>query len=280
MQTTGSAGSFVFGYAYNSRGLTSMKYPSTRMVTYGYDAGGRVSEVDGNPLTGGGTSYASGIVYSPAGAVTSLVLGNNYAYESRSYTSRLRPLELKVGSAGGTSDKLDLQVYYCAGQGLNCAGDNGNVMAQAQTAHDGTALNTGYTYDGLNRLLSAVEAASATGQQGWTQTFGYDFYGNRTRTDAGFTSMLTPGAGASFPANRWDWQGNGCATCYDGAGNQLTQAGGRSFTYDAENRMLTATEPAGTSSTATTTYRYDGDGRRVTKTVGSVTTTYVYDAMG
>jgi YD repeat-containing protein len=208
------------------------------------------------------------------------VRGNSYAYESRSYT----PSELKVGSSAGGADRLDLTTYYCAGQGTGCAGDNGNVMSLAQTTHSGTALNTGYTYDGVNRLLTATEAASGTGQSGWAQAYGYDQYGNRMRTDGGSTSMLTPGPGALFPGNRWDWQGNGCATCYDGAGNQLTQAGSRSFTYDAENRMVTATEPQGTSGTMTTTYQYDGDGRRVTKTVGSgttaVATTYAYDAMG
>jgi RHS repeat-associated protein len=48
------------------------------------------------------------------------------------------------------------------------------------------------------------------------------------------------------------------------------------FTYDAENRMITANSTI----TGVVTYQYDGDGRRVRKTVGSVTTTYVYDAMG
>lgn len=32
-------------------------------------------------------------------------------------------------------------------------------MSLAQTAHNGTVLNTGYAYDGVNRLLTATEAA-------------------------------------------------------------------------------------------------------------------------
>ena len=37
---------------------------------------------------------------------------------------------------------------------------------------------------------------------------------------------------------------------------------------------------ATTAAPVTTSYVYDGDGRRVQKTVGSTTTTFVYDAQG
>jgi RHS repeat-associated protein len=49
----------------------------------------------------------------------------------------------------------------------------------------------------------------------------------------------------------------------------------RTFTYDAENRQVTATINGAASS-----YAYDGDGRRVQSTTPIGTTTYVYDAMG
>ena len=49
----------------------------------------------------------------------------------------------------------------------------------------------------------------------------------------------------------------------------------RSFTYDAENRQVTATIGSGTS-----TYVYDGLGQRVSKTVSGQMTTYVYDVFG
>jgi RHS repeat-associated protein len=57
---------------------------------------------------------------------------------------------------------------------------------------------------------------------------------------------------------------------YDLAGNQLSRYAG-SFTYDAEGRLKTST-----INTATTTFEYDGEGRRVKK--GNET--YVYDAFG
>jgi RHS repeat-associated protein len=49
----------------------------------------------------------------------------------------------------------------------------------------------------------------------------------------------------------------------------------RTFTYDGENRQVTATIGSGTSS-----YAYDGNGLRVSKTANGQTTTYVYDAFG
>jgi RHS repeat-associated protein len=54
----------------------------------------------------------------------------------------------------------------------------------------------------------------------------------------------------------------------------------RTFTFDAENRQVLATINGVTS----TTYAYDGDGRRVQKSLTAsgvtTTTTYVYDADG
>ena len=66
---------------------------------------------------------------------------------------------------------------------------------------------------------------------------------------------------------------------YDAAGNLTDQPYLGQFTYDAENRQKTAT-----IGSVTISYGYDGDGRRVTKTVPSGpnagTTVYAYDATG
>lgn len=77
---------------------------------------------------------------------------------------------------------------------------------------------------------------------------------------------------------------------YDNAGNVTTSGMGRQFSYDAENRQITAFV-----NNQSTVYTYDGDGRRVRKTVcpvgiaasacspstaGAVLTVFVYDAFG
>ncbi len=92
--------------------------------------------------------------------------------------------------------------------------------------------------------------------------------------DLGVDMNVTPTGRSAFNAkNRLVGVG------YDNVGN-VTQVGARMMTYDAENRVKSVTLNGGT-----TTYVYDGDGRRVMRQRvlggGSTeSTVYVYDAMG
>jgi RHS repeat-associated protein len=65
------------------------------------------------------------------------------------------------------------------------------------------------------------------------------------------------------------------AFTYDLSGNITQVTTGRTFTYDAESRQLTANVSGNAN-----VYTYDGEGRRVQKTAWGVTTTFVYDAFG
>jgi len=86
---------------------------------------------------------------------------------------------------------------------------------------------------------------------------------------------------SQFPNNQWI---RGAGDSYDGAGNQLSLAQysnwgtvGSTFTYDGENRLLTAN----VAGTGVTSFVYDGEGRRVEKlSAAGVTTTYIHDAEG
>lgn len=60
---------------------------------------------------------------------------------------------------------------------------------------------------------------------------------------------------------------------HDANGNTLTDAQGRSFTWDFENRLTQAVVPG----TGTTTFRYDPFGRRIQKSGPLGTTNYLYD---
>jgi len=60
---------------------------------------------------------------------------------------------------------------------------------------------------------------------------------------------------------------------YDANGNTITD-GSRTFAYDRHNRLVSITQGAETLAE----YAYDFQGRRVKKTVGGMTTSYVYDA--
>jgi YD repeat-containing protein len=62
---------------------------------------------------------------------------------------------------------------------------------------------------------------------------------------------------------------------YDANGNTLTDASGRSFTWDFENRLTQAVVPGANG--GTTTFKYDPFGRRIQKSGPLGTTNYLYD---
>src|SRR5271157_956052 len=62
---------------------------------------------------------------------------------------------------------------------------------------------------------------------------------------------------------------------YDNDGNTVTDAQGRSYTWDFENRLVQAVNPG----VGTTTFRYDPFGRRIQKSGPLGTTIYLYDGM-
>jgi|GEM_PF-3787249 len=67
---------------------------------------------------------------------------------------------------------------------------------------------------------------------------------------------------------------------YDSADNMTFNPVGMQQTYNAENRLITYVDPLAGANNRT--YAYDGDGRRVLKTITSngKRTVFVYDAFG
>jgi RHS repeat-associated protein len=264
---------YPFSYSYNEVGLTEEVYPSTRSVTLAYDGAGRVSLISGTK------SYtSSAIQYTAHGAVTALPLAVDGLTEQRCYSSRLQPFAIRLGSGATTncansSDALNLQFSYGATQdstgNVTSGDDNGNVLSQQIARAGQTTVTQSYpSYDGVNRLGSATESGG-TGE--WSQTYGYDAYGNRW-VGGTTLSSFTPSAQTNFnSSNQLLIQ----SSSYDAAGNQQA-IGAYSFQYDGENRQTSAT----VGGTTVGTYGYDAEGRRVTKGSGGATTVYVYDAMG
>ncbi len=261
-QVQGTNANYAFTYTYALNGkLKAMTYPSGRVVNTSYDPADRISLV--NATTPDTVSYAtltttpsqSIYAYAPHGAIQTLNLGNGIV-ENTTFNNRLQPTQI---TAGG---------LLTLGYGYNSGSNNGNV-ASATIARPSLSLSQSFTYDAVNRLWTATETG---GSSDWSQTYGYDAFGNRAVT-AGYipNSGLTPTAVAQFTNNQW----LGTGVSYDAAGNQRALPS-RSFTYDAENRVITATEP----NMAAISYVYDGEGKRVQKTVGTSLTTYVYDAFG
>ncbi len=285
MTITGEQPFSFTSYGSNLAGnLTSMIYPSGRTVQTDYDGAGRSYKV-----RQGTTPYAEVGTFTAHGAIAILKLGWNAAAgaevmtETWSYNNRLQPMETRVNLRNSSANLTKLEYFYCAGQAPGCTTNNGNMRSQ-RIGNDAVGPEAAwertqtYGYDKINRLTTFEES-------GATETNDYDAYGNRWATQSGFPTSdpLTPTHAGWFSGadNRMT------AVGYDGGGNQ-TQVNPYTLSYDAENRVKTATS----ASNGSAQYWYDGDGRRVKKltctgtaactdsTAGVLKTLYVYDAFG
>jgi RHS repeat-associated protein/uncharacterized repeat protein (TIGR01451 family) len=115
-----------------------------------------------------------------------------------------------------------------------------------------------YGYDGLYRLTSET-IAGASANNG-SIGYAYDPVGNR--------KSMTSSVGA-IPAGLFNYDADDRLTTdiYDDNGNTLS-SGGIPNSYDFENRLIQH---------GLMTVVYDGDGNRVSKTAGGVTTNYLVD---
>jgi RHS repeat-associated protein len=123
-----------------------------------------------------------------------------------------------------------------------------------------------YDYDDLYRLTSVTYPGPTT------TSYAFDAFGNRTSMtvgaattsysydDADRITAVTPPSPASAINYTWDDDGD------------LTARGSDSFSWDYEDRMVSATV-----SSVTTTFAYRGDGLRNSKTTGGNTTTFTWD---
>ncbi|MBX3295322.1 MAG: RHS repeat protein [Acidobacteria bacterium] len=108
-QTTDGVG-YETEYAYNLSGaMVEQRYPSGRVVKNVLDASGDLSMVqsarcmdaaagtDADCAAQAGLwNYAKNLTYNPAGAVTSMQLGNG-RWESTAFNSRLQPTQIALG---------------------------------------------------------------------------------------------------------------------------------------------------------------------------------------
>ncbi len=272
---------FNSSYVYNLPGaMIEQTYPSGRVVKNTFDNDGEVVQVQSKKVNDTFKNYANSFNYTAAGAVSSMRLGNGL-WENTSFNSRLQPTQIGLGS-GATSQNL-LKLNYDYGSTSN----NGNVQSQTITVQRSNqsplVLNQSYVYDPLNRLMSAEEK-DASNATTWKQTYSFDRYGNR-RFDQANTSFPTSFTNMNLTNPMIDTANNRFTTgqgyTYDLSGNLLTDAEGRSYTYDAENKQK---EAKNSSSQTIGEYWYDGDGKRVKKKGlhnGQLEETiFVYDAGG
>ena len=149
---------------------------------------------------------------------------------------------------------------------------NANVPAQGFT----NAL-TKYYYDPLYQL-TRTDYPGAAPFNGEVDQWSYDAIGNRlTNVVNGVPATYTYLKNGSNPLNGQRLSSDGVnAYTWDANGSNLTRNGAPgsfTFGYDPDNRLNSV------SGAATATYTYDYQGRRTSKTVSGVTTTYLYDGL-
>ncbi len=267
-------------YTYNLSGaIIEQKYPSGRVVKNVLDNDGMISMIQSKKNQNTGYwNYAKNFIYTSAGAVDSMQLGNG-KWESTIFNERLQPTQIALGTVQNGTDKLKLSFEYnTLGQNDN----NGNILKQTIKVPD-TLNATGFTatqtydYDELNRLKLAEEKIDNV--TSWKQTYTFDKYGNR-RFDEANTDTLQSGCATAVCNPTIDPATNKLGGyTFDGAGNTEVDANGQTFTYDAENKQILVKD---SSSNTVGEYFYDGDGKRVKKVVPNTgeTTIFIYEASG
>lgn len=127
-----------------------------------------------------------------------------------------------------------------------------------------------YTYDDDVRLTGLTYTLGVTTVG--ALTYGYDANGQRTSVGGTWARTGLPAALASATyddANQIATFG-GTSFSYDANGN-LTSDGVRNYTWNARNQLASVTGPVSGS------FAYDGVGRRRSKTIGLMTTQFLYD---
>jgi RHS repeat-associated protein len=260
----------VTTYGYDSRNRLSNKQTPLGTLSYNYDAAGnlvstRSSDVHGVSidytfddlnrlatvkdnnvvaLNGGITSYS----YDPVGNLLKYSYPNQVS-SSYTYNSLNRLTHLTVGNA----------VSGLAGYAYTL-GAAGNRTAVTELS----GRTTSYSYDDLYRLTGETIASDPHGVTG-TLSYGYDSVGNRLSR----SSTVAPLASQT---SVYDANDRLASDSYDNNGNTTT-AGGKNYAYDFENRLTSAT----VSGAVPVSFVCDGDGNRVAKTVGGITTNYLVD---
>ena len=236
--------SFTTTYGYDTRGnLTSLTYPTGRLITYSYDTANRVVSL---------TGYVTSATYHPSGGFASLAYANGKT-TTLGYDNRYR-----VGSIA-TPGVISYTYGY---DGV------GNVSSILDGLN--AARNRSMAYDGVDRLTSA------SGVWG-SMAFTYGAPGNRaSKTVNGATTSysysdyrLLSATGAEPDTFTYDASGNisgirGLSLDCDFA-NRLTtvNVGAAAYSYDGDGRRVKKVDR---STGRTVIYHYDRAGNILAET--------------
>lgn len=234
----GVTGTRAVVYDYDADGNRSkVVYPSGKTYSYGYYGRNDLWYIL-DDQTG---FYQAAYVYDLNGAITTRYVGFNWIVTDASQRNAMNQIKHLEHRFTNTTRSFDYT--------YNSAGNPSSIRK------DGVAVES-YSYDLAQQLTAGTESGGAA-------TYGYDANGNRTAL----------GGGGSYAINNLNQHTlfDGISVGYDAGGN-VSSYGEATYVYDAFNLLKSVVKNGVTS-----TFRYDGLGRKVSQTVGGVTTYNVWD---
>jgi RHS repeat-associated protein len=244
---------------------------------YGYDSVGRLNEVknDGSVIAGytyykthmldTATYPSAGITskyeYGKAGQLTSLInKKSSTTLSSFTYGYYLDGNQASRTTSGVTTnyiyDDLRQLKSETAGSQSKSYGYDAAGNRTAMTVTGTGAMTVGYDYDSNNRLTAETRTLTGGAQEKYS--YFYDKNGNLTAKSA---ETITA-SGSQTPAIS--------AAVIGGSGGSAMAA--ELYTYDVMDRLTSVTNGYGTS-----TYNYQPDNMRLSKTVNGAKTTHIWD---
>jgi RHS repeat-associated protein/uncharacterized repeat protein (TIGR01451 family) len=252
-------------YEYDLRDRLTVKRTPWGALLYTYDARGNLLSLQSTNPEGASVTYA----YDPLDRLTSVTDDRlpdgtaRYAYDT---VGNLHEMRLPNGLRSTYGYDLVNRLTS-----LDCAGAEpvaGYAYGLSPTGHRLTIAElggrrVGYTYDALARLTG--EAISGAADPLANGAVGYLY-------DPAYNRLARTSTVAALPAATYAYDANDrlLGETYDANGN-VTALDGKTFTYDFENRLIS-------SNGDEEVLQYDGDGNRIARTLGGVTTHYLVDA--
>lgn len=229
--------------------ITSITYPSLRIVEYNRDLLGRVQSVTTVETDGSTQTLASNFVYYPFGPVKAFDFGNGLRQvDERDYQYRLTGRRLVDAAGQGT----DIESYEYVPDPV------GNIDA-VNDLIDST-MDRGYSYDNLDRVKTTVGPLGA-------EAFEYDGNGNRKTHNGGLSTYIYEGENSASPTNRLDaiTGADASEVSLDPAG-YMTGFGDYTYEYSDAGRLEAVffTDNEG-ETTEVGRYVYNAQGQRVEK---------------
>jgi RHS repeat-associated protein len=246
--TTIDGTAYTMAAAYDGNGrLNQVTYPSGFVASYGYNSLGYANQLSG----GGAQTFWTASGMDAEQHLTQQTSGNGIA-TTRSFSATNGRL-LSITSGPGNAVQSSSYTYDLLGNPLSRTDDTAN-------------LSESFTYDPLNRLLTATVSANVAPVKAFT----YNSIGNMlSKSDLGTYNYAPPGS--PLPHAVMSISGSTLSTTfsYDPNGNQ-TAGLGRSITWTSYNMPASITQ-----GTRTISFQHDVDHQRVKQVSQDGTTLYI-----